>query len=46
LFFAIKKAVGLRVSREEELQGLDYHEHGTAAYPADVLGELAGAAHS
>jgi Amt family ammonium transporter len=43
LFFAIKKTIGLRVSREEELAGLDYHEHGTSAYPADVSGELAGA---
>jgi Amt family ammonium transporter len=44
MFFAIKRAVGLRVSREEELRGLDYHEHGSEAYPGDVLGELAGAA--
>jgi Amt family ammonium transporter len=25
--------VGLRVSEEEEMDGLDYHEHGNAAYP-------------
>jgi Amt family ammonium transporter len=42
MFFLLKKTVGLRVSREEELAGLDYHEHGSAAYPADVQGELVG----
>jgi Amt family ammonium transporter len=42
MFFALKKTIGLRVSREEELAGLDYHEHGSAAYPADVQGELVG----
>ncbi|MBI2148997.1 MAG: ammonium transporter [Acidobacteria bacterium] len=29
----IKAVVGLRVSREEELEGLDLGEHGNAAYP-------------
>jgi Amt family ammonium transporter len=43
MFFAIKKTIGLRVDREEELKGLDVHEHGSEAYPGDVLGELAGA---
>jgi len=33
LFFLLKKTVGLRVSEEEEMDGLDYHEHGNAAYP-------------
>ena len=33
LFSAIKAIVGLRVSREEELEGLDYGEHGASAYP-------------
>ena len=33
LFFLIRKTVGLRVSDEEEMDGLDYHEHGNAAYP-------------
>lgn len=42
MFFALKKTIGLRVSREEELAGLDYHEHGSAAYPGDVQGELVG----
>jgi ammonium transporter, Amt family len=32
LFFVIKKTVGLRVSEEEELKGLDLTEHGTEAY--------------
>ena len=33
LFKLIKALVGLRVSREEELEGLDYGEHGASAYP-------------
>ncbi len=32
LFFAISKTVGLRVSRDEELRGLDIGEHGMEAY--------------
>lgn len=32
LFFVVKKTMGLRVSREEELQGLDIGEHGMEAY--------------
>jgi Amt family ammonium transporter len=32
LFFALKKTIGLRVSQEEEMEGLDYHEHGNTAY--------------
>lgn len=32
VFFAIKKTVGLRVRREEELRGLDIGEHGMEAY--------------
>ncbi len=32
LFFAISKTVGLRVSAEEELKGLDIGEHGMEAY--------------
>jgi Amt family ammonium transporter len=32
LFFIIKKTVGLRVSAEEELKGLDIAEHGTESY--------------
>ena len=33
LFFLIKVIMGLRVTREEELRGLDIGEHGTEAYP-------------
>jgi len=32
LFFIIKKTIGLRVSREEELKGLDIEEHGMESY--------------
>ena len=32
LFFVIKNLVGLRVSREEELRGLDVGEHGMESY--------------
>ena len=32
LFFTIKKIIGLRVTEEEELQGLDIGEHGMEAY--------------
>jgi Amt family ammonium transporter len=32
VFLAIKKTVGLRVSKEEELRGLDIGEHGNEAY--------------
>ena len=33
LFSAIKVVVGLRVSQEEEMEGLDLREHGASAYP-------------
>lgn len=33
LFLLIKYTVGLRVTAEEEELGLDYHEHGSEAYP-------------
>ncbi len=32
IFFALKKTVGIRVSKEEELKGLDLGEHGQEAY--------------
>ena len=32
MFFLISKVVGLRVSEEEELRGLDIGEHGMEAY--------------
>lgn len=34
VFFIIKKTAGLRVSKEEELRGLDIDEHGMEAYPS------------
>jgi len=33
LFFVVKRTIGLRVSAEEEVLGLDLGEHGTVAYP-------------
>ena len=32
IFFTLKATVGLRVSAEEELEGLDFGEHGMHAY--------------
>lgn len=40
-FWVIKKTIGLRASRKEELAGLDIPEHGIEAYPADVKVEAA-----
>ncbi len=36
-FFIIKKTVGLRVSKEEEIEGLDIHEHGLVSAYADFM---------
>lgn len=33
LFLMIKHTIGLRVSRNEELAGLDLSEHGVSSYP-------------
>lgn len=33
IIFTLKKTMGIRVSEEEELEGLDSHEHGMSAYP-------------
>ncbi len=33
MFKLIDKTIGLRVSPQEEVQGLDYSEHGSTAYP-------------
>jgi Amt family ammonium transporter len=33
IWYTIKQVLGLRVSREEELMGLDLGEHGSKAYP-------------
>jgi Amt family ammonium transporter len=41
VFWLIKKTIGLRASKKEELQGLDIPEHGTEAYPPDYEPETA-----
>ena len=33
IIFTLKKTIGIRVTEEEELEGLDEHEHGMDAYP-------------
>ena len=42
LFFLLKFTMGVRATREEELEGLDLSEHGIETYPAEA--QLAGAA--
>ena len=37
LMYAVKATGTLRVSAEGELEGLDLHEHGTAAYPEYMI---------
>jgi Amt family ammonium transporter len=32
VLFILKKTMGLRVTKEEEIDGLDIHEHGTNVY--------------
>ena len=39
ILFILKKTVGIRVSEQEELEGLDAHEHGMNAYPDFRLNE-------
>jgi ammonium transporter, Amt family len=39
IFYAIKSTVGLRVSEQEEIDGLDIHEHGMHAYPIAMIAE-------
>lgn len=39
ILFTLKKTVGIRVSELEEVEGLDLHEHGMAAYPDFSLNE-------
>ncbi|MEX0658494.1 MAG: ammonium transporter [Egibacteraceae bacterium] len=41
LLMVIKATLGLRVSEEEEIEGLDIHEHGMYAYPEAALGASA-----
>ncbi len=44
IFFIIKATVGLRVSKQEEIEGLDIHEHGLASAYADFVPNVAGEA--
>ncbi len=37
LFFILKATIGLRVTADEEIAGLDMGEHGNVAYP-DFVG--------
>ena len=37
IFLAIKHTIGLRVSAEEEMEGLDVTEHGMHAYPPAIV---------
>jgi ammonium transporter, Amt family len=37
LFSILKFTIGLRVSAEEEVEGLDVHEHGAPGYSGDIL---------
>ena len=38
LFYVIKSTIGLRVSADEEMQGLDVLEHGMSGYAPDTVG--------
>ena len=42
LFLALKATVGIRVSEQEELEGLDVHEHGSPGYAPDVTATGSG----
>ncbi len=42
LFLAIKKTIGLRVTPEEELAGLDVEEHGSPGYNGDTVTSVPG----
>ena len=43
LFLVLKYTMGIRATREDELQGLDISEHGIPAYEAEALPASAGA---
>ena len=45
LFGLIKSTIGLRVSEEEEIEGLDINEHGNIAYP-DFVTAMSGVSKS
>ena len=38
IFIALKRIMGLRVTKEEERQGLDLSEHGESAYAEFLVG--------
>jgi Amt family ammonium transporter len=40
VFYLLKVTIGLRVSEQEEMEGLDIHEHGMLAYPPGFVSEL------
>ncbi len=42
VWFVIRKAMGLRVSEQEEMEGIDQHEFGMEAYPEFRPGFLPG----
>jgi Amt family ammonium transporter len=46
LFLAIRASIGLRVSEEEELQGLDVMEHGAPGYGIDTAASGPAVAHA
>jgi Amt family ammonium transporter len=41
LFLVLKHTIGLRVSEQEELEGLDVHEHGAPGYGIDSFADSA-----
>ena len=47
VFYALKVTIGLRVSEQEEMEGLDVFEHGIAAYPPGFVADtVSGTSHS
>ncbi len=46
IFLGIKYTIGLRVSEQEEMEGLDIHEHGMLAYPPHMVTESFGSSTS
>jgi Amt family ammonium transporter len=46
LFWAIKAAIGMRVSPEEEREGLDVGEHGQHAYPDFQINTISTTSHA
>jgi Amt family ammonium transporter len=46
VFLGLKYTIGIRVSEEEEIEGLDINEHGLYGYPETILGPSLGSAPS